>query len=147
MFAAIRLRGPGIKPLPGQKFGMRFLLHSRPSGGEGVLPVQGEATSGFRTSETGVKFSTKFLMTFFRHFPKPKHFLPFKKISSITHRPSQAFNCCVSPQGQNPWPKIDRGAKTLNFGKFTLLSLFFLPPKGGQTPFSTTMGGHEDRKS
>src|SRR6218665_107338 len=42
-FAAIRLRGPGFKPRPGQKFEMRFLLHSHPSGGEGVSPVQGEA--------------------------------------------------------------------------------------------------------
>src|SRR6218665_3598685 len=43
MFAAIRLRGPGFKPRPGQKFETRFLLHSHPSGGEGVSPVQGEA--------------------------------------------------------------------------------------------------------
>ena len=28
---------------PGQKFELRFLLHSHPSGGEGVSPVQGEA--------------------------------------------------------------------------------------------------------
>ena len=42
-FAAIRLRGPGFEPWPGQKFEMRFLLHLHPSGGEGVSPVQGEA--------------------------------------------------------------------------------------------------------
>ena len=42
-FAAIRLRGPGFKPRPGQKFETRFLLHSHHSGGEGVSPVQGEA--------------------------------------------------------------------------------------------------------
>src|SRR6218665_1626844 len=42
-FAAIRLRGPGFKPRPGQKFETRLLLHSHPSGGEGVSPVQGEA--------------------------------------------------------------------------------------------------------
>ena len=42
-FAAIRLRGPGFKPRPGQKFETRFLLHSHPSGGEGMSPVQGEA--------------------------------------------------------------------------------------------------------
>ena len=35
-FAAIRLRGPGFKPRPGQKFETRLLLHSYPSGGEGV---------------------------------------------------------------------------------------------------------------
>src|SRR6218665_1466653 len=40
---AIRLRGPGFKPRPGQKFETRFLLHSHPSGGEGVSPMQGEA--------------------------------------------------------------------------------------------------------
>ena len=43
MFRAIRLRGPGFKPRPGQKSEMRFLLHSHPSGGEGVSPVRGEA--------------------------------------------------------------------------------------------------------
>ena len=43
MFAAIRLRGPGFKPQPGQKFETTFLLHSHPSSGEGVSPVQGEA--------------------------------------------------------------------------------------------------------
>src|SRR6218665_2451404 len=42
-FAAIRLRGPGFKLRPRQKFEARFLLHSHPSGGEGVSPVQGEA--------------------------------------------------------------------------------------------------------
>ena len=41
-FAAIRLLGPWFKPRPGQKFETRFLLHSHPSGGEGVPPVQGE---------------------------------------------------------------------------------------------------------
>ena len=35
-FAAIRLRGPGFKPRPGQKFKMRLLLHSHPSGVESV---------------------------------------------------------------------------------------------------------------
>ena len=45
MFAAIRLRGTGFKPRPRQKFETRFLLHSHPSGGEGVSPVQGEAIS------------------------------------------------------------------------------------------------------
>src|SRR6218665_96450 len=43
-FAAIRLRGPGFKPRPGQKFETRFMLHSQPSGGEGVSPMQGVAT-------------------------------------------------------------------------------------------------------
>jgi len=42
-FASIRLRGPGFKPRPGQKFETRFLLHSHPSGGERVSPAQGEA--------------------------------------------------------------------------------------------------------
>src|SRR6218665_3229613 len=42
-FAAIRLRGLGFKPWQGQKFETSFLLHSHPSGGEGVSPVQGEA--------------------------------------------------------------------------------------------------------
>src|SRR6218665_2052632 len=42
-FAAIRLRGPWFKTRPGHKFETRFLLHSHPSGGEGVSPVQGEA--------------------------------------------------------------------------------------------------------
>src|SRR6218665_1555407 len=42
-FAATRLRGSGFKPRPGQKFETRFLLHSHPSGGEGVSSVQGEA--------------------------------------------------------------------------------------------------------
>jgi len=42
-FAAIRLQGPGFKPPPGPKFETRFLLHSHPSGGKGVSPVQGEA--------------------------------------------------------------------------------------------------------
>ena len=42
-FTAIRLRGPGFKPRPGQKFETRFPIHSHSSGGEGVSPVQGEA--------------------------------------------------------------------------------------------------------
>src|SRR6218665_1377107 len=42
-FAAIRLRGPGFKPRPGQKFETGFLLHSHPSSGEDVSPMQGEA--------------------------------------------------------------------------------------------------------
>src|SRR6218665_2094615 len=42
-FEAIRLRGPGFKPQQRQKFEMRFLLHSHPSDGEGVSPMQGEA--------------------------------------------------------------------------------------------------------
>src|SRR6218665_115753 len=41
-FAVIRLRGPGFKPQPGEKFETRFLLHSHLSGGEDVPPVQGE---------------------------------------------------------------------------------------------------------
>ena len=39
-FEAIRLRGPGFKPQPSQKFETRFLLHWHPSNGESV---QGEA--------------------------------------------------------------------------------------------------------
>ena len=42
-FAAIRLRGPEFKPRPGQKFETRLMLHSHPTGGDGVSPVQGEA--------------------------------------------------------------------------------------------------------
>ena len=42
-FAAIRLWGPEFKSRPEQKFKTAFLLHSHPSGGEGVSPVQGEA--------------------------------------------------------------------------------------------------------
>src|SRR6218665_2741787 len=42
-FAAIRLRGPGFKPRPVQKFENRFLIHSQPSRCEGVSPVQSEA--------------------------------------------------------------------------------------------------------
>ena len=41
-FTAIRLRGPGFKPWPGQKFeneNLYFYL-SYPSGGEGVSPVR-----------------------------------------------------------------------------------------------------------
>jgi len=42
-FAAVRLRGSWFKPRPGQKLETRFLLHSHPSGGEGMSPMQGEA--------------------------------------------------------------------------------------------------------
>ena len=42
-FLAIRLQGLGFKPWPEQKFETRFLLHSHPSGIEGMSPVQGEA--------------------------------------------------------------------------------------------------------
>src|SRR6218665_525511 len=31
---------------------------------------------------------------------------------------------------------------SLLLGKFTMLSLLFLPPREGQTPFPTSMGGH-----
>src|SRR6218665_1618932 len=34
------------------------------------------------------------------------------------------------------------GPKSLHFDKFTMLSLLFLPPRGGQTPLPTSMGGH-----
>src|SRR6218665_1191728 len=43
-FTAIRLRGPGFKPRPGQTFeNGKNMLQTHPSGGEGVSPVQGEA--------------------------------------------------------------------------------------------------------
>src|SRR6218665_291381 len=33
------------------------------------------------------------------------------------------------------------GPKSLLLGKFTMLSLLLLPPRGGQTPLPTSMGG------
>src|SRR6218665_1048918 len=36
------------------------------------------------------------------------------------------------------------GPKSLLLGKFTMLSLLFLPPRGAQTPLPTSMGGWPD---
>src|SRR6218665_2746296 len=44
MFVAIRLQGPRFKPLPGQKFETRFLLHAH------LCSASGTTTLGIRVS-------------------------------------------------------------------------------------------------
>ena len=81
-FVAIRLRGLRFKPQPGQKFETRFLLHSHPSGGEGVSPVQGEAIrrrcikpeylSYPIQSKCSRRFLSKLLKLLSKHFKRQK---------------------------------------------------------------------------
>ena len=62
---SIRLLGPGFEPRLGQKFETRFPLHSHPSGGEGVSPVQGEAIRRrYIKTENSILFCFVYLSVF-----------------------------------------------------------------------------------
>src|SRR6218665_2203039 len=55
---------------------------------------------------------------------------------------SPNINLPIFLRGARSVADIDKGgAKSLHFANFTILSLFFLPPEGGQTPLPTSVGG------
>ena len=96
----------------------------------------------------GAIFSDQFLMTFLgitpQKFPFPKQMFVYHPnflMTFFSHRPFNTSNVAFLRRGiKSSSQRLYGGPKTLNFAKFTLLSLFFLSPRGGQTPLPTSKG-------